>query len=257
MAFDPEKFAAQAALGFIPTEELPTAAQDALESGFNGPQTVRTAILDPNSPWEIEQALPLMLKELCGRSVSSKDAALRLARERAQEILRNAEVPLPSLPYFHQLMLAADGPPELLELGRLEELEFNYGDLDTLRTLAAIESENLLSPDLREKRHAEWRTIFKQQKEAELRALFKKRYWERIAEIRRVLWIQLFAWIALGWAFSSWRAALIGFLATIPLMFLLPVWAVYLQVKREHRDRLLRANVAEDLVKSISIWHRG
>jgi hypothetical protein len=46
--------------------------------------------------------------------------------------------------------LAADGPPELLELGRLEELEFNYGDLDTLRTLAAIESENLLSPKLRD-----------------------------------------------------------------------------------------------------------
>jgi hypothetical protein len=39
-------------------------------------------------------------------------------------------------------------------------------------------------------------------------------------------------------------------------MFLLTLWAVYLQVKREHRDRLLRANVPEDIVKSISIWHR-
>ena len=56
-----------------------------------------------------------MLAELGCHSIPTKEAALRLALQRAKRILETGEDPLSSIPYFHQLMLAADYPDELIE----------------------------------------------------------------------------------------------------------------------------------------------
>ena len=62
-----------------------------------------------------------MLRELGCHELSLKEAALRLARERAKQILKSGEDPLPSIPYFHRLRLSADYPEELDELAYLDD----------------------------------------------------------------------------------------------------------------------------------------
>jgi hypothetical protein len=57
MPFDLATFEAEVALKLIPTERLPSVAQDALEAGFDGPHVVRMAVLEPVADWGIDQAL--------------------------------------------------------------------------------------------------------------------------------------------------------------------------------------------------------
>ena len=121
MPFDSKTFEAEVALKLIPTERLPAVARDAMEAGFDGPNVVRMAILEPRYAWAIDQALPSMLKELGCHELSTKEAALRLARERAKRILETGEDPLPSIPYFYRLTLSADYATELCELGFLDD----------------------------------------------------------------------------------------------------------------------------------------
>jgi hypothetical protein len=145
--FDLKKFEAEVALKLIPTEQLPAIAQDAMEAGFDGPHVVRMAILEPAYGWAIDQALPLMMAELGCRELSLTEAALRLGRERAKYLLETGEDPLPSLPYFYRLMLAADYARELIELAYLEdEFEFLTDENVGARRARAHEAlESLLS----------------------------------------------------------------------------------------------------------------
>ena len=146
-SFNRQRFEAEVALKLIPTERLPAVAQDAMEAGFDGPHVVRMAVLEPRYGWAIDQALPPMLAELGCRELSAKEAALRLARERAKHLLETGEDPLPSLPYFYRLMLAADYTNELIELAYVEdEFEFLTGEnVDARRVRAHEALENLLS----------------------------------------------------------------------------------------------------------------
>ena len=121
MPVDPATFEAEVALTLIPTEQLPSVAQDALEAGFDGPHVLRMAILEPVAGWAIDQALPLMLEELGLHPMAPEEAALRLARQRVQRILNTGEDPWPSLSYFHRLMETAGYPEELIELGYFDD----------------------------------------------------------------------------------------------------------------------------------------
>lgn len=261
MPFDPARFEAEVALKLIPTEELPMVAQNALEAGFDGPHVVRMAILDPKYGWAIDQALPLMLKELGCNRLTPQDAALHLAQEHARHLLDTGENPLSSLPYFYRLMLAANYPTDLIELGFLEDnFDYFFDDPDEQRTVVLEALQNLLSPELRQERKLQRQAIWERTRaktESEWpyvldspsgRALLKERFIERIIELRPLLWIELAAWIVLGWAFSSWRAILIGFVTTVPLMLILAIWAVYRQMKFERRDTLLRLGVPDDKI---------
>ena len=69
---------------------------------------------------------------------------------------------------------------------------------------------------------------------------------EKLTEMRPILWIELVAWILVGWAFSSWRTAVIGYIMTVPVLFALPVWGEYRRMKWERRDILLRRGVPDD-----------
>ena len=262
MPFDPPTFEAELALNLIPTEQLPALAQDALEAGFAGPHIVRMAILEPTAVWAIDQALPPMLEELGCHSITPKEAALWLAHQRAKLILETGEDPLLSLSYFYRLMLSADYPKELIDLGYLkDDCEFLLEEnVDNQRALAREALENLLSPELRERRHAERRAVWEQEQAKAKedwpyvlnsptgRTLLRKRYKEKLIEMRPLLWIELVAWIVLGWAFGSWRTALIGYFVTLSVLFALPYWGEYRRMKAERRDFLLRRRVPEEQI---------
>ena len=143
MPFDLAIFEAGVALKLIPTERLPSIAQDAMEAGFDGPQVVRMAILEPRYGWAIDQALPPMMRELGCRELSAQEAAVRLARERAQRILETDEDPLLSIPYFYRLASSADYPKELCELSFLDDA-YAWSTEQEVRTQARELLEELL-----------------------------------------------------------------------------------------------------------------
>lgn len=263
MPFDPSIFEAEVALKLIPTEQLPTKAQQALEAGFDGPRTVRMAILDSKSYWEIEQVLPEMLNELGMTSLSPKEAAMRLATLHAKHLLETREDPISSLSRFHRLMQAGDYPDELQELGWLgDELDGCTGcyTADEQSEFAIEALENLLSPELRERRRAEREAKWlKQREEAKCdwpyifdsptrRALLKEPNRDRLVEMRPLFWIEAAAWLLLGWAFGSWKTVAVGYLVTKPLLMALSYWSEYRRLKRERRDLLLRLRVPEDQI---------
>ena len=261
MPFDPATFEAEVALKLIPTERLPSVAQDALEAGFDGPRVVRMAVLEPVAVWGIDQALPPMMEELGCKRVSPEDAALLLARQRARRILETGEDPLPSMPYFYRLMSAADRLEELYELAYFDDDDIFYSDDPEGKRKRAREAlEELLSPELRQRcrleRQAAW-----QLEQANIksewpyilnsptgRALLKQRYKEKISEMRPFLWIELVAWIIFGWGISFWRTAVIGYIVSVLVLFALPIWGEYRRMKRERRDTLLRRGVPDDQI---------
>ena len=250
MPFDPPTFEAELALNLIPTEQLPALAQDALEAGFAGPHIVRMAIMQPTDGWAIDQALPPMLEELGCHSITPKEAALWLAHQRAKLILETGEDPLPSLSYFYRLMLSADYPKELIDLDYLkDDCDFLEENIDNQRALAREALENLISPELREQRHTERKADWeREQARAKQewpyvlnsptgRTLLRKRYKEKLIEMRKLLWIEFISWIMLGLAFNSWRITAMGYVATVPVLLTLPLWSEYRQMKTERRDR--------------------
>jgi hypothetical protein len=95
----------------------------------------------------IDQALPLMSAELGRQATLSKEAALRLAHQRAQCILPIGEDPLPSIPYFYRLMLAADYPRELIDLRYFDDI-IDTDDLEEQRVCARETLEELLFSEL-------------------------------------------------------------------------------------------------------------
>ncbi len=147
MPFDPAEFEANVALRFIPTEQLPAVAQDAMEAGFHGPRVVRMAVLDPVAGWEVDQALPPMLAELGCKAISTTDAALRLACLRARRILDTGEELRPAVPYFHDLMEASGWIEELVEVGYFDDEAHLYRSPEEERLYAREVLERLLSPD--------------------------------------------------------------------------------------------------------------
>lgn len=261
MPFDPATFEAEVALKLIPTERMPSVAQDALEAGFEGPHVLRMAVLEPVAGWGIDQALLAMMEELGCRAISPEQAAFRLARQRARQILETGENPLLSVPYFYRLMVEADYPEELIELGYFDDDDIFYSDDPEEKQTRAREAlEELLSPELRRKRLAERKAAWEQE-QARIksewpyvlnspsgRALLKERYIEKITYMRPFLWIEIVVWIFAGWAFSSWRTTVIGFIVSQLFIFTFPALGEYLQMKRERRDTLLRRGVPDELI---------
>jgi hypothetical protein len=260
MSFDPATFEAEVALSLIPTDRLPRTAQDALEVGFDGPNVIRMAILEPDAGWAIDQALPPMMVELGCQVLAPTEAALRLAQIRARRVLETGEDPQASIPYFHKLMVAADYPAELIELGYFDDEDIFFDGPEERQTRAQEALEELLSPELREQRSRErklaWET---EQVKAKLewpyvlnspsgRVILRARYRDKVTEMQPFLWIEIVAWIFVGWALSSWRTAVLGYIVSVPLVFALPVLGEYLRMKRERRDILLRRGIPDDQI---------
>ena len=201
-----------------------------------------------------------MMEELGLHPIAPEEAALTLARERAQRLLETGENPLPSMPYFHRLLLAADYPDELYDLAYFDDEDSFYSSDEEKLRFAREALNELLSPELRQRRLAERKAAWEQEQvriksewpyvlnSPSGRALLRERYIEKITEMRPLLWIELVAWALLGWAFSSWRTTVIGFIVSLPFLFALPVLGEYLRMKRERRDTLLRRGVPDHLI---------
>jgi hypothetical protein len=128
MSFDPELVEAQLALNRIGTTDMPKLvypeprrAWDALEAGLDGPATRRLAALHFPTFFQVREILPKVLEEWHLKQIPKAEAALRLAKRRAREILQSNEDPLKHTSDFSQLWSESDYCAELGEYGPLDE----------------------------------------------------------------------------------------------------------------------------------------
>jgi hypothetical protein len=121
MPFDPELVEAQLALNRIGTTDMPKLAWEALEVGLDGPATRRLAALHFPTFFQVREILPKVLEEWHLKQIPKEQAALRLAKRRAREILQSNEDPLKHANDFFHLWVEADFCKELSDYGELEE----------------------------------------------------------------------------------------------------------------------------------------
>jgi hypothetical protein len=119
--FDREQIEARLALDLIASADMPQVAQDALEAGLDGPATVRLAVLERPTYFEVAEVLPRVLKELGLAQVTIGEAALRVAKETAREILRNGDDPLRHVKTFESLWVRSKYAKEIQTLGTLDD----------------------------------------------------------------------------------------------------------------------------------------
>jgi hypothetical protein len=244
MSFDPKEFAADASLGLIPSESFPSVAQDALVAGFDGKWILRMAVLDKPSGWEVDQVLPKMLEELGVQLPGHEEAALLLAKNRVHRIQQTGEDPLKSIDYFYRLLVRADYPTELTELGWLEE-DYLWTDEAGVRAAAVEAMENLLDPELGARRRAaraaaveeqmrlaqqEWPYVLNSRTGREL---FRQRWKEQLLYMRPLIWVLLAASALLLWSLGSWKFVLGYLVAMIPWTLAGSAFGVYRQMRRE------------------------
>ena len=101
MPFDREHIEARLALDLIASADMPQIAQDALAAGLDGPATLRLAILERPTYFEVAEVLPRVVNELGLAQITIGEAALRVAKETAREILRNGDDPLRHVQLAH------------------------------------------------------------------------------------------------------------------------------------------------------------
>ena len=121
MSFDRELIEAKLALGLIPSEDMPTIAQDALEAGLDGPGIIRLAVLEHPTFFEVAEVLPKAKAEMALRDLSAGEAALRVAKSKAAEILESGVDPLLHIKDFEYLWIKADYPREIQSVGTLDD----------------------------------------------------------------------------------------------------------------------------------------
>lgn len=122
MPFDREILEANLALNLIASADMPSIAWDAWEAGLgDGPGTMRLGALERPTYFEVAEVLPRVMKELGLSQIPRNQAALRLARQMAKEILESGDDPLKHLPDFESLWIRAGYPPEIGKLGSLHD----------------------------------------------------------------------------------------------------------------------------------------
>jgi hypothetical protein len=121
MPFDHELVEAQLALQRIGTTDMPKLAWEALEAGHDGPATRRLAALHFPTVFELREVLPKVMQEWGMAHLSREEAAVRLAKLRAREILRSGDDPLKHANDFLGLWVEANYCSELSEYGELAE----------------------------------------------------------------------------------------------------------------------------------------
>lgn len=121
MSFDCELVEARLALGLIGSDEMPKLAWDALEAGLDGRAIRRLAALEHPTFFEVDEVLRDAMKEMKLQHIEALDAARRLTRSIATEILRTSTDPIRQVGQFEQLWIRAGYPSELAPYGNLED----------------------------------------------------------------------------------------------------------------------------------------
>jgi hypothetical protein len=118
---DRELWEARLTLNLVTSDEMPKLAWDALESGLDGPAIRRLASLVRPTWFQVEELRAEATKEMKRSSLSIDEAACRLARRRAQEIVRSGDDPLRHTREFEQLWIRSGYSKQITSLGTLDD----------------------------------------------------------------------------------------------------------------------------------------
>ena len=119
--FDPQLVEARLALGQIGPDELPALAWDALEAGLDGSSIRKVAALINPSRWETDRLTQSFMTETGLKSITSQEAAMRLARHLARRILSEGLDPLDYSRQFELFWIQADYAEKLQDVGSLDD----------------------------------------------------------------------------------------------------------------------------------------
>ena len=108
--FDPQPVEAKLALGMIGPEEMPPLAWTHWKLGLDGPSIRRLAALINPSGWESDQIILAFMAEADMKSISTQEAAIRLARHLAHRILSEGLDPLAYSRDFEVIWIRANYP---------------------------------------------------------------------------------------------------------------------------------------------------
>jgi hypothetical protein len=117
--FDRELIEAKLALNLIESPDMPKIAWDALEAGFEGTATIRLAVLEHPTYFQVAEVLPAVMQELGLSQIPVGEAAARIAKKIAEEILQSCDDPLKHIRDFEALWIRSDYAHELGDLGTL------------------------------------------------------------------------------------------------------------------------------------------
>jgi hypothetical protein len=119
MPFDREQVEARLALSLIASADMPQIAIDALEAGLDGKAIRRLAVLENPTYFEVAAVLPLAMQELELAQIPIGEAAMRVARRMAKEILNSGDDPLRHIRDFEALWTRSGYTKEISALGTL------------------------------------------------------------------------------------------------------------------------------------------
>lgn len=100
---------------------MPKIAWDALDAGLDGKYIRRLAALDSPTYFQVMEVLPQAMQEMGLIKPSRGEAALRLAKARAKQILDSSDDPLKHTRDFEQLWIDAGHSKELMPVGTLDD----------------------------------------------------------------------------------------------------------------------------------------
>ena len=121
MAFEPRIVEARLALNLISSTEMPSLAWEALEAGLDGPAIRRLAAFEFPTFFQIQEVLPRAMEEMRLEKLDKAEAALQLAKLRAQEILATNLDPFKHLRDFEHMWIEADYCRGLQDYGNLDD----------------------------------------------------------------------------------------------------------------------------------------
>jgi hypothetical protein len=117
--FDRDQVEATLALNLIASSDMPQIACDALEAGFDGKAIRRLAVLEKPTYFEVAEILPRVMQELELKQIPTGEAALRVARKIARDILSSGDDPLSHVRDFEFLWIQSGYQAEICELGTM------------------------------------------------------------------------------------------------------------------------------------------
>jgi len=85
-------------LNLIASAEMPQIALGALEAGLDGKAIRRLAVLEHPTYFEVAEVLPRVMQELGLSQIPIGEAAVRVAKQIAREILNSEDDPLRHIP---------------------------------------------------------------------------------------------------------------------------------------------------------------
>jgi hypothetical protein len=118
--FNRNQIEARLALNIIGSADMPQIAWDAMEAGLDGPATRRLAALVRPTYFEVADIMPRVMQELKLSHIAVGEAALRVAKDLAREILGNDD-PLQHLRTFEALWFRSEYAKEIQPLGTLDD----------------------------------------------------------------------------------------------------------------------------------------